>query len=71
MEFLTLLLQRNVIIGLAIGGGVVAMIGSFLLRKKPSIDPRVARFVLRSGYAISWSSVALFIVAGFLGGPNE
>lgn len=67
MEFLAPLLQRNVIIGLAVGGGVVALIGSFLLRRKASVDPRVARFVLRAGYTISWLSVALFIIVGFRG----
>ena len=67
MEFFAPLLQRHVIIGLAVGGGLLALIGSFLLRKKTSVDPRVARFVLRSGYAISWLSVALFIAVGFLG----
>ena len=67
MELLAPLLERNVIIALAIGGGVVAVIGSFLLRRKTSINPQVARFVLYAGYTISWSSVALFIVAGFLG----
>lgn len=68
MEFFAPLLQRNVIVGLAVGGGVIAMIGSYLLRKNTRINPKLARFILRSGYAISWSSVALFIVAGFLSG---
>lgn len=66
MEFLAPLLQRKVIIGLAVGGGLLAVIGSLLLRKKALIDPRVARVVLRAGYAISWLSVALFILAGWL-----
>ena len=67
MEFLDLLLQRKVIIALAVGGGIVALIGSYLLRKKTAVDPKVARFVLRAGYAISWFSVALFIIVGFRG----
>jgi hypothetical protein len=67
VEFLAPLLQRNVIIGLAVGGGLLALIGSFLLRRKASTDPRLARLVLRSGYAITWLSVALFIAVGFFG----
>ena len=67
MEFLDPLLQRNVIIGLAVSGGLVALLGSFLLRKQASVDPRTARFVLRAGYALTWLSVALFIVRGFRG----
>lgn len=67
MEFFAPLLRRDVIIGLAVGGGLLALFGSFLLRKKASVDPNLARVVLRSGYAISWLSVALFIAVGFLG----
>ncbi len=67
MEFLAPLLQRKVIIALAVGGGALALLGGFLLRKNASIDPKVARFVLHSGYTISWLSVALFIVVGFFG----
>ena len=67
MEALAPLLQRPVIIALAVSGGVVALIGSQLLRRSRSVSPRVARFILRTGYAISWSSVGLFIIAGFIG----
>ena len=67
MEFLAPLLQRDVIIGCAVGGGLLAVIGNFLLRKNASINPALARFILRLGYAISWLSVALFIAVGFLG----
>lgn len=67
MEFLAPLLQRNVIIALAIFGGLLALLGNWLLRRKAPLSPKAARFVLRSGYAVSWLSVALFIVAGFMG----
>ena len=32
-----------------------------------SLLPRIARFVLRAGYAITWGSVGIFIAAGLLG----
>ena len=67
MEFLEPLLQRNVIIALAVGGGLVAILGSYLGRSTSSVDPKFARFVLRSGYTVSWLSVGLFIAAGFFG----
>lgn len=66
MEFLEPLLQRPVIVGLAIAGAVVATIGSVLLRKGSTADPKVGKFVLRTGYGIAWVSVGLFIVAGFI-----
>ena len=67
MEFMTLLLQRKVVIVLAVVGALIAMVGSILMRKNTSVNPRVARIVLRTGYALSWGSIATFIIAGLLG----
>ena len=67
MEFLTPILQRNVIITLAIIGGVTATLGNFLVQKKPNNIPRFSKLILKSGYIITWTSVALFIAAGFFG----
>ena len=67
MEFMTLLLQRKVIIALAVIGALIATVGSILMSKNTSVNPRVARIVLRTGYALSWGSVATFIIAGLLG----
>lgn len=67
MEFLTPLLQRDVIIGLAIVGAIIATGGGVLLKKPETIDPGLARLILRLGYTVSWGSVALFILAGFAG----
>jgi len=67
MEILAPILQRNVIISLAILGGVVATLGNFLVQKEPNNNPRFSRLILKSGYTISWSSIALFIAAGFFG----
>ena len=67
MEILVPLLQRNVIIALALVGAIIATSGSFLMKKESLTKPRLARFLLKSGYVITWSSVALFIAAGFFG----
>jgi len=65
MEYLAFLLEREVVITLAIVGAVIATVGSFMVRRTSDIDPKFARTVLRTGYAITWASVGLFIVAGF------
>jgi len=67
MDLLEAVLQRSVVITLAVVGAAVAMAGTVLLRKGSRVDPRIARFVLRVGYAIAWGSVGIFIAAGFLG----
>ncbi len=67
MEFLTPLLQREVIISLAIVGAIIATGGGMLIKKPETIDPGLARLILRLGYAVSWGSVVLFILAGFVG----
>lgn len=59
------ILQRNTIITLAIIGAVIATSGSYMLKKEFTTKPKVARFIMRSGYAITWASIALFIAAGF------
>lgn len=67
MTAFAVLLQREVIIALALIGAVIATIGSVLVhRKKPAPLP-YARLVLRLGYALTFVSVGLFIVAGFVG----
>jgi hypothetical protein len=67
MEFLAPVLQRNVIISLAIVGGVVATLGNFLVQKKPNFNPFFSRLILKSGYTLTWTSIALFIATGFFG----
>ena len=67
MDLLEAVLQRSVIITLAIAGAAVAMVGTTLLRKGSRVDPRIGRFVLRVGYGMAWGSVVVFITAGFLG----
>ncbi len=67
MDLLEAVLQRSVIITLAIVGAFVVMAGNALLRKGSRVDPRIARFVLHAGYVMAWGSVGIFIAAGFLG----
>ena len=66
MQFLSVLTQREVFIGLALIGAVVSTFGGYLLRKNSTTDPRTARFVLRVGYVISWVSVVIFVAVGLM-----
>jgi len=68
MQSFGFLLEREAIIAFAIGGAAIATIGSFLQRENSTTNLQTARFVTRTGYAISWVSVAIFIAAGFLSG---
>lgn len=66
MDLFKSLLQREVFIGCAIAGAIVATIGSYMLNRQSGVNPRMSRFILRTGYAITWASVAIFIAAGFM-----
>ena len=65
MDTLAPILQRDVIIFLAIVGGVIATMGNFLVQKKQNTNHRLSKLILRTGYVITWTSVALFIATGF------
>jgi hypothetical protein len=82
MEFLTPILQHEVIVALAVVGVVAATVGSYILgrggrdghaggrgggRGGSRVGSRVGRFILRSGYACTCGSIVIFIVAGFVG----
>ena len=67
MDLIQSLTDRSLIITLAIAGGVIATAGSVLGRRQ-GVSAKFARIMLRSGYAISFVSVGLFIIAGFLKG---
>ena len=66
MELLSLLIQRDVIIALAIFGALIATLGSILLRNVSWVSPSTARIIYRTGYGLSCASVVGFIVAGLL-----
>lgn len=68
MELLSFLLQREVIIATAIAGAAIAVVGTVLTGRKADSPPRLARGIMRFGYAITFASIALFIVAGFMSG---
>ena len=64
-DFIDSLLQRHIVIALAIIGALLATAGSYLTRKQKLLAPRTARLILRVGYGLSWASVAIFIIIGF------
>ena len=59
------IMQREVIIALAISGAILAIIGNILDAKGWLIDHKSAQVTRKAGYAISWLSVACFIAVGF------
>jgi len=60
-----IILQREVIITLAIGGAILAIIGNVLDLKGILIKRKSAQIIRITGYAVSWMSVACFIAVGF------
>ena len=70
LEWLGQLTERPNIITLAVIGAVFATFGADAVARRLRIGPRNARWLLRCGYTAMWTSVALFIVAGFLPGDS-
>jgi len=66
LEWLGQMTQRPNIIALAIIGAGFATLGADAVASRFRIGSNVARWLLRCGYTAMWTSVALFIVAGFL-----
>ena len=66
MDDLQLIASRPVVIGGAVLGALIPMLGPMALKKCGVENARVLSTVTRLGYAISWMSVGLFIAAGFL-----
>lgn len=67
-ELLPLLITRPVIVGLAVLGAALVMAAGLLKGKGGQPLGGPALFINRLGYALTFVSVALFIVAGFLSG---
>ena len=65
MGVLEILLNRPVMISCAIAGALIASLGPYILKKSGSHSDQTRVLVVRLGYAVSWTSVALFIAAGF------
>ena len=66
MEVLAFLTSRPFIFAVAVLGAAIAMLGSYLMREGSAFPPGRAKLVMRSGYGVTWVSVAAFIVAGFI-----
>mgnify|MGYP001243186386 CR=1 FL=1 len=67
-ELLAIATTRPVIVALAIVGAVLVTAAS-LMRPKGNAAPSPATaFMNRVGYALTFASIALFIVAGFMSG---
>jgi len=64
VEILMFIMQREVIIALAVGGALLATVGNFLDVKGILIGHKSAQVIRKSGYAVSWLSVAFFIAVG-------
>lgn len=62
------ILQREVVITLAIVGAVAVTLGSWMMRR--AVGSPMAQAVYWGGYGATGTSVVLFILAGLLGaGP--
>jgi hypothetical protein len=64
MEAVHILTQRPLIVALAIGGAVLVMAAGHFSDR----NPLRAAHLSKAGYAVTFASIALFIVAGFLSG---
>jgi len=63
-SLLNILSQRSIYISMAVIGAVLVVVGNVISLKLKSI-PRLGKFILKLGYLATWSSVVLFIYAGF------
>lgn len=63
------LLDRRVVIALAVAGGALAALASFL-QMRGFLGERGARNLNYAGYAFMGASMLLFTLAGLLGGPG-
>jgi quinol-cytochrome oxidoreductase complex cytochrome b subunit len=67
-ELLSLATSRPVIVALAILGALMVTAASILGRKQEGAPGPSTVLINRVGYALTFASIALFIVAGFLSG---
>ena len=65
MGLISFFLERDTIVVLAICGGIIATIGSYMVHQKTKPRSKFAHLILRVGYGLTFVSVTLFIVAGF------
>ena len=67
MDLLDALIDRSLVIALAMLGAAAVSIGSLLGRRSGG-SSQLVRLLVWGGYVVSFASVGLFIIAGFLKG---
>lgn len=67
-ELLAVATTRPVIVTLAIVGAVLVTAASVMRPKGNAPPPQSTAFMNRVGYALTFASIALFIIAGFMSG---
>ncbi len=65
-DLLSAVSAREAIIALAVLGALMAMMGN-TWRARGRLTPRVGKIVVRSGYALTWGALALFLAVVFWG----
>ncbi|MGI9500219.1 MAG: hypothetical protein ACR2P3_09285 [Geminicoccaceae bacterium] len=67
IDALIFLSQRPIVITLAVLGALLVMAGALIAKPERSGSKRpLARRLTSSGYAITFASIVLFIIAGFV-----
>ena len=67
-ELLTSLAQRPVVIALAISGALLVTAGSLMQGPRTAPPRPFGLWLSRIGYALTFVSILLFIVAGYMSG---
>lgn len=65
-DLLSAVSAREAIIALAVLGALMAMMGN-TWRARGRLTPKVGKIVVRAGYALTWGSLALFLMVVFGG----
>ena len=66
MELIGVLADKVVIVALAVLGAIMATAGGFLGVRSTRAIARLGRMMMWTGYVITFASVMLFVVAGFV-----
>lgn len=68
MDLLDTLTQRSVVTALAIIGAILVMSAGLVRRGDDAAGLRRAEALSKAGYGVTFLSIVLFIVAGFMSG---
>jgi hypothetical protein len=66
MELISALTDKVMIVALAVLGAIMATAGGVFGASRTNAIARFGRIMMWAGYTISFASVALFILAGFV-----